>query len=169
MSPALAIVQSGSIKVTPKLASLSAIQNKISAAPEAQKNDEELVTANVANPVDQAELLKCWNEYAEIKRQAGDMNHFVIFANRKIVLHPDMTIAFEVDNQLQLDILKELRGDVLEYLRNKVQNSSLQLDATISQSESKKQLYTNQDKFNYLLEHYPQLEELRRRLGLELH
>jgi DNA polymerase-3 subunit gamma/tau len=118
--------------------------------------------------VEYANLLRHWNEYADLKKQAGDMNHFIIFANRKITLREDLTILFEVDNQLQLDILKELRGDVLEYLRKKVSNSTLQLEATITQTEAKTLLYTNNDKYNYLLEHYPILDEFRRRFGLEL-
>jgi DNA polymerase-3 subunit gamma/tau len=96
------------------------------------------------------------------------MNHFVIFANRKLTLNENLCIEFEVDTQLQLDLLKDLRGDVLDYLRQKLSNSSLQLEATLTQVETKTLLYTNQDKFKFLSEQYPILEEFRRRLGLEL-
>lgn len=133
------------------------------------KEEENVVTETIVNkPVEYATLLRCWNEFVDMKKQAGDMNHAIIFANRKIVLQDDMTITFEVDSQLQLDMLKELRGDVLDYLRKKVSNSTLQLEATITQTETKTLLYTNQDKYNYLVGQYPILEEFRRRFGLEL-
>ena len=96
------------------------------------------------------------------------MNHYIIFANRKITLHPDLKVTFEVDNQLQLDLLKELRAEFLDYLRKKLSNNQIQVEATITQTESRALLYTNSDKYNYLVEQYPMLEEFRKRFGLEL-
>jgi hypothetical protein len=169
VAPVIAIMQSANTKTTPKLSSLSAILSKISAAPEEKTVENEVVVVETKSPIVFEELQRYWNEFVEIKRQGKEMNHFTVCANRKLVLLDNLTITFEVNTEFQLDTLKEFRGDLLEYLRKKLNNSALQLEATITQTETKALLYTNQDKYNYLATHYPILEDFRRRLGLELH
>lgn len=79
-----------------------------------------------------------------------------------------MTIKLRLDNFVQLDLLNTLKPDLLKYLRHGLLNSNIMLEAIIATDEtSKKMIYTSNDKFKYLAEKYPILEEMKKKFGLD--
>jgi DNA polymerase-3 subunit gamma/tau len=64
--------------------------------------------------------------------------------------------------------LNEFKPLLLEYLRKNLNNFSIELQAEIAPQEAKKMIYTSQEKFRYLAEKHPVLQDLKTKLGLDL-
>lgn len=80
------------------------------------------------------------------------------------------TITFKLNAEIQKDIFQKLRPDLNLLLRAKLNNHLVHLDCVINEDEEtngKRKLYTNTDKFNYLKEKSEALVELQRRFGLD--
>ena len=97
------------------------------------------------------------------------MNQYTVLANRTFTLDENMTIHFDVDNDLQVEILNRMKQDLLDYLRKETKCNKLNIEATVSKEDTNKRtIYTMQDKLNFLIEQNPLLQQLRIKLGLEL-
>jgi DNA polymerase-3 subunit gamma/tau len=113
------------------------------------------------------ELQSHWDEFAKMKEEQGKHNDFIILS-RELELREDYLIHLKLDNNIQLQQLNALRGEVLGFLRQQLQNHSIQLQAEVVVTESKKIIYTSQDKFRYLAEKNATLLELRNIFGLDV-
>ena len=69
---------------------------------------------------------------------------------------------------IQADLFTGMLPDLLAYLRQTLQNWQLQVEHVVELVETKKLIYTPQDKYNYLAEKNPALHTLRQTLGLEV-
>lgn len=120
-------------------------------------------------PVDFEELQAIWRQFARLRESQGGPMTEQIMLNREIQMGDDgATIHISLDNSLQADMLNELRQDLMTYLRQHLQNSKIQLVHQVAAQESRKMIYTAQDKFNYLAEKNPALLELKQVLGLDV-
>lgn len=68
---------------------------------------------------------------------------------------------------MQEDVLNSIKPDLLEFIRNKINNSDIQLESEIAKDETVKLMYTSNDKFRYLSEKYPLLADMKKRFGLD--
>lgn len=71
---------------------------------------------------------------------------------------------------IQDDVFQKIKPEVLKHLRQKLNNSAIQITAEITEETedpSVRKLYTNSDKFSFLLEKSPALKEFQKRFGLE--
>ena len=88
--------------------------------------------------------------------------------NQEIHLHEDgISIPLTLTNPLQEDLLNGFRHELLQFLRSELKNTQLRLEVQVVKDAPQKKLYTPHEKFNYLLEKYPGLQELKDRLGLD--
>jgi DNA polymerase-3 subunit gamma/tau len=78
------------------------------------------------------------------------------------------TILLKLDSQTQMSQLNDFKPVLLEYLRRNLKNYSIELQAEIAPQDGKKMIYTSQEKFKYLAEKHPVLQDLKARLGLDL-
>lgn len=72
-----------------------------------------------------------------------------------------------LSSPLQEDLIQEFRTEIIQFLRQRLKNNTIQLTTKVVKPESKKMVYTPQEKFNYLAEKHPVLLKLRERLGLD--
>lgn len=107
-----------------------------------------------------------WVEYTNKFKEEGRKSESIIL-DREVHFLNDTTIKIVLDNFVQMDQLNAFKPDLLEYLRTKIDNSGLNLEAEISQEQEVKMIYTSNDKFKYLSEKYPLLEEMKKRFGLD--
>jgi DNA polymerase-3 subunit gamma/tau len=70
-------------------------------------------------------------------------------------------------NPIQETLLDTLRSDVTTFLRNKLNNDSIQVAGELKETTGKKVIYTNREKFEYLVEKNPAIGELKKRLDLD--
>ncbi len=113
------------------------------------------------------QLQAAWSAFAKLRHQQNDSASEQLILNRAITLE-DTTIHITLDNTLQVGYLTELKPELLGYLRDKLQNSQIQLEHKVTVQEVKKMIYSSQDKFNFMAEKNPALLELRKVLNLEV-
>ncbi len=86
----------------------------------------------------------------------------------RVFIIKDDNIYLKLENQLLVDQFNKVKGEIVEFLRNQLNNKKLTIHAEIVEmAEQKASLFSNSDKFKFLAEKYPILEDLRKKLGLE--
>lgn len=156
----------GAIPKVAGLRSTSTIINK-PVAPTPQANNvaqEPQILTNKAFTYEQLQTV--WNTFVKYLEGRERYSEYVIL-NRSFVLK-GTTIHLAVDNEIQQELLTTaLRTEVLTYLRKELQNSTLHLEVSILEQEKVKMIYTQAEKFNFLAEKNPALNDLRSALGLD--
>jgi len=120
----------------------------------AQKQDEPIIESN---------LRQVWNEYAELRKNQVAEYHIL---NQSFTLKNNV-ITLLLNNPIEEPLLQGIKSDLVGYLREKLNNSSLQVEGEMQQNNTKRKAYTNKEKFEYLVEKNPQLKELQEKLGLD--
>ncbi|MEY2894526.1 MAG: DNA-directed polymerase [Bacteroidota bacterium] len=139
--------------------------------PKAQEDEvkEQAVAKDFNNQAfDSAKFLGVWNEIAQKFKDANLINKFVMM-DRPIELI-DTVAHIKVENEVQVQHFNEqLRMEVLGTLRERLQNYAIDivLDVTIQENGDKKLLYTQSDKYDFLVQKHPILGELKQKLGLD--
>ncbi|MBW8050908.1 MAG: DNA polymerase III subunit gamma/tau [Cytophagales bacterium] len=117
-------------------------------------------------PVTQEQIQKTWDSYAQKKKTEGKMNEHTILAGSKITVDNHI-ISLQLDNQVQLDQFSEFKSDLLKTLRKESGNAKIMVEAKIMPHNPQKKIYTDREKFTYLSEKYPLLNEMKEKFGLE--
>ncbi len=151
------------------LAGLRSSKNVLKQKNEDSAPDQEAQLTNVENQTfDLAQFLTVWNELASKFKGENQINKFVMM-DRPIELLG--TIAhIKVENEVQVQHFNEqLRMEVLGILRERLRNYSIDivLDVIVENQGEKKLLYTQSDKYDYLVQKHPLLGELKQKLGLD--
>ncbi|MCO4291792.1 DNA polymerase III subunit gamma/tau [Solitalea sp. MAHUQ-68] len=130
----------------------------------------ETVEIKVNQPFTEEQLLRYWNDFAEIAAQDSKIGLQTVMTVNAPKLRPDYTIEVIVIDKYQTDIIQSEQINMLRFLKNKLQNNTIKIETVIGEGaeHAKKTLYTSTDKFKYLAEKNPNLIELRRRLDLEI-
>lgn len=115
------------------------------------------------------QLTTIWYAYAENLKSKGRINHHMVLTSTALVLEEDFGIHITVGNEVHMDQLEEIKVDFLAHLRQKLKNTAIRIHAKIGYVATKeKKFFTDDDKLKYLMENYPVVAELRRKLGLEI-
>ena len=133
----------------------------------ATEEDAPATATRPDNPFDSDELQDVWVAFAKLRQQQNDSATEQMVLNRALTLN-DSLIHITLDNTLQVDFLTEVKPELLGYLRDKLQNSRIQLEHTVTKHEMKKMIYSSQDKYNFMADKNPALHELRKVLNLEV-
>ena len=70
-------------------------------------------------------------------------------------------------NPVEEAFLMAIKSDLLGYLREKLNNSTIQLEGVVQHTAVKKKAYTNKERFEYLAEKNPLLRQLQEKFGLD--
>jgi DNA polymerase III subunit gamma/tau len=112
------------------------------------------------------ELQIVWDKLVKHLESEKRFSEYVIL-NRVFTLN-GTTIHLEVDNDIQVDLLTTtLRTEMLTHIRQALQNTSIHLEVVVSEVENTNLIYTQADKFRFLAEKNPAMNELRTVLGLD--
>jgi hypothetical protein len=147
--------------LTPKLSDIlkgNAGQNTTSAKPEE-------VVISAREPFTPEQLHKVWLDFAEQRRKFQ--------VEYQLLLQPytlnESQVTVMLYNHVQESSLNSIRAELGAYLREQLRNGSIQvMSEFVKEGESKKIIYTNREKFDYLVEKNPVLRELKDRLGLDV-
>ena len=114
------------------------------------------------------ELQAVWQDFLKYREFNGGSVSEQIMLNRAFQLENGTVIHLVLDNLIQETMLNELRYELLGYLRQRLQNRQVQLVSRVAVSETKRNPYTPQERFNALADRNPKLLDLQRLLGLEV-
>lgn len=120
-----------------------------------------------SEPFTETEMLEQWLKYAQRMEDKG----YRIIASLLTINDPKLegtTIIHELPNESsKIDFEKE-RPELLGYLRGKLHNHDIQIEARVNESIVVKKAFTNQDKYNRLVEINPNLELLKKMFDLDI-
>ncbi|MEN8139475.1 MAG: hypothetical protein ABFR62_13710 [Bacteroidota bacterium] len=112
------------------------------------------------------DMLKLWNEYAEMLLQQGStLLHSAMTAEKPKL--EDNTIIFEVPNQTLSAHFAE-DNKLIQYIRENLNNYSIRFKTHITEVENLKMIFTSKEKYNFMLEKNSLLETFVTKLKLDL-
>lgn len=171
--PQKSIKKNGDVKPKAKKKILSSFS--ISINPSAQvkevsevKEPQETVSKTDLNqPLEAEALKKAWEALRQYTpgdqitlKQCIKTNYPKILSNSEF--------SYTVSNNFQADNLRDNSNLVIPFLQERLQNSNLQMIIEVSDKTESTVVFTANDKFKLMLEKNPELEQLRKRLDLEL-
>jgi DNA polymerase-3 subunit gamma/tau len=164
----------------PSLGALAQIPNSTSGLRSAKnildtKNDSDEKNAQSEHHANQEvreikleELQSEWTQIADNFKKANLINKYVMM-NRPIHLNVN-SIHISFENEVQMQQFNEnIRLELLTTLRTKLKNHliDIEMDIITQAKDDKKMLYTQSDKYNFLVEKHPVIAELKQRFGLD--
>ena len=87
------------------------------------------------------------------------LNREFEFSNNQITIH--------LNNPIEEPLLSSIKGSLVDFLRQQLNNTSINVTGVLREFQAKKVAYTNKDKFEHLAEKNPILNELKNRFGLD--
>jgi hypothetical protein len=146
--------------------SLASIRAKKEMA-EAQKSVVKDTVHLPSEPFTETEMLEQWLKYAQRMEDKG----FRIVASLLTINDPILdgtTIIHELPNESsKIDFEKE-KPELLGYLRGKLHNHDIIINVKVNETLVVKRAFTNQDKYNRLVEINPNLELLKKMFDLDV-
>ena len=113
-------------------------------------------------------LQQFWKEYVDLLNKKGERSMASIVGTDVPRLKQHFKISFTVPNKLMQDQFKKGRPKLLNFLREKLNNYGIKIDAILNEPVEKKFAYTPLEKFNKLKEKNPLLEKLRQSFELDM-
>jgi len=121
-----------------------------------------------SNIFTQEQLEQCWNYWQEEKTKKREQNLASLFQ----LSHPKIVDANSIEYTVPSPLNKvELEREFvyfLPYLRENLNNYSIQIKVLVKETEEKNFIYTPEEKYNRLREVNPAIDELLRKLDLDL-
>ncbi len=137
------------------------------ARPTAPAAAEAAAPAGSLPPIAPELLQSVWKQLAEERRAQDKMSEFMVL-NRPVAAGADHVITLTVDNPVQVVQFNDFRAEFMAELRRRTGHAGLTVQTEVAASApTGRKLYTSNDKFAYLAEKYPALQEMKQRLGLD--
>ncbi|MCZ4221952.1 DNA polymerase III subunit gamma/tau [Pedobacter rhodius] len=126
------------------------------------------VTGEAREAFSYERLLEVWNNYIQILKAADKINLFTILNNfAPTLLNPEV-IEISVESKTQEQFVQKESVELLNYLRNELRNFGIEVTYKQMERKIENRLYGNREKYDYLVNKNPKLDELRRRFNLDV-
>ena len=112
-------------------------------------------------------VTKYLNQYVENLKTEGKKNIASILSMNPISLSENYKIHFKVANEMNRVEVNIEKERLLPFLKKHLKNDKIKIEVEISENPKKEQIYTPTEKYQYLLQLNPQLEELRKKFNLD--
>jgi DNA polymerase-3 subunit gamma/tau len=156
------VVKSLKTNRLPNLEALKAKAGEVATAEEVITEDN----PKRSQPVTKKKLLQYWKEFADLKRQQGRQQEALVLSQQPDLVD-DHIVKIKLNSSVQIETVDGIKSDLMPFLRNKLNNDNLKLEAELELDESKPLIYTPAEKFKYLAEKHPKLKLLQEKLGLD--
>ena len=113
------------------------------------------------------DLQKRWKEMNGKFLNQGKTNLVLALNSNKPVLKENYTVEVTLSNTSQVELLNEEKLNILGFLREKMNNDSIDIITTVIQSDKNDTPYTNSDKYKKMYEQNKNLAVLGQKLGLD--
>lgn len=136
---------------------------KVEVKKEETNEDGSTVVAKEDRAFSEDNLQEAWKLFAE-KRKMHQADYSLLGQpyDRR-----ENTIVIPLTNPIQETMLNEFKMELITFLRERLQNNSIQVIGELSVSDEKKMIYTPRDKFEYLMNKNPMIKELKDRFNLD--
>jgi DNA polymerase-3 subunit gamma/tau len=136
--------------------------------PEAGSQQPEPTAPTGPMPPIAPELLEqVWKQLADERRAQDKMSDYMVL-NRPVSAGADHVITLSLENPVQVVQFNDFRAEFMAELRRRTGHPGLTVQTEVATAApTGRKLYTSNDKFAYLAEKYPALQEMKQRLGLD--
>ena len=107
------------------------------------------------------------NQYVENLKTEGKKNIASILSMNPISLSDNYKIHFKVANEMNRVEVNIEKERLLPFFKKHLKNDKIKIEVEISENPKQEQIYTPTEKYQYLLQLNPQLEELRKKFNLD--
>jgi DNA polymerase-3 subunit gamma/tau len=126
----------------------------------------EVRSAKRDNPYHLGDLRRVWAEYvASLANQPAVQ---ALLESMVVEVDPEHRVQLTVSNTIQEKYTAELRDSMLLFLREGLQNDSIDIVVDISREAAAKVVYTPDERFAYLAEKNPLLHDFRQAFQLDI-
>jgi DNA polymerase-3 subunit gamma/tau len=119
-------------------------------------------------PINQALLLKVWEDYALARKREGRNSLHATLVAREPEVIGDRLLRFTIVNDVQEKYMREEKPTLLGHLRRALDLGGLDLQVEKAVVTDLRPRYTTRDRFNILVEKNPALRKLADELDLDL-
>ncbi|MFL2572105.1 MAG: DNA polymerase III subunit gamma/tau [Flavobacteriaceae bacterium] len=119
------------------------------------------------NEVNQESIEKHWKKFTEIITVNGERNMVALLQLGIPRLKNKVEIHYAVPNDTNRVELEKNSNELMGYLRDQLSNDALTLKLYLELNETKKFIYTNEEKYKTLSEKNPNLEQFKKKFNLE--
>ena len=133
--------------------------------------DEQLITEKPAKnygEIFSAEKFGlAWSEFTEDVKEDGP-RVASMFKSIKPEVHPDNTVTLHMSNVDQSDLFtRNYRQRLVTFLEKRFRDSNFNIEAKVDMSETNGIIYSDEQKYSYLVSRYPSLKEMRKVFNLD--
>ncbi|MCX2574660.1 DNA polymerase III subunit gamma/tau [Pedobacter sandarakinus] len=114
------------------------------------------------------QLLAVWNQYIQMLKAADKINLFTILNNFAPKLLSPVLIEISVESKTQEQFVVQESVELMNFLRNQLQNFAVDITFKLVERKVENRLYGNREKYDYLVNKNPKLDELRKRFNLDI-
>ncbi len=160
------------IKVAPVKTNISStlipsLTNLGKATSDDEDDEPQYLSGNDTQDFTEEEFKLCWQQYTQKAKENDKIHLFTLLSSNEPILE-GTNIIVSIENIALESTLNVEKIELLNFLRGALKNFDLQITTKRVESKQSDRIYTNKDKYNYLVEKNPQLDELRKRFNLDL-
>jgi len=133
-----------------------------------ESNEPKFVFGEEKEPFTHEDLMVLWKEYVQKIKEENKINFYTILTTNDPELTSPEQITVCITNLAQESILQNELVEFLNFLRTRLKNYSVGIVTKRVENKIENRLYTSIEKYHYLLEKNPKLEDMRKRLNLDL-
>lgn len=155
----------GSLKShsTLSIAHLMAMQKKTE-----EKKEEDGTRVILKNPFNQSELSRLWVVYSSRVKEDGRQMLYSAMNDARLTLKEDFVIEIEVVSSISAGYIEDEMLSIMEFLKKELSNECITHNIKVVVEKREELPYTPIEKYKYLLAKNPQLEEMRKKLKLNI-
>ena len=132
-----------------------------------ESTDEEIRADKVLTSFNQSDLNLVWPKIAEMMISSQVIHALLKQINP--VLEKDFKIRISVGSRVQSKYFEEAQDEIIRLLRNKLKNDAISVIVKVEESGSNaKIVYTAEERYKFLLEKNPQLDDFRKEFQLDI-
>lgn len=160
----------GSIKIQPVKANVGSLIPSLTDLERVANGEEDkgpkYITGSERQDFTPEQFLEFWRIYTQRAKDSDKIHLYTLMSNDPIINGTEITVL--VENLALESTLQDEKVELLNFLRSALKNFDIQITAQKATNTIKKRIYTNKDKYTYLVDKNPQLEEMRRRFNLDV-
>ena len=115
----------------------------------------------------QEQFMAVWKQCIEKASKEDKIHLFTLLSSNEPVLD-GFDIIVSIENIALESTLQDEKIELLNFIRSQLKNFDIQIVTKRIEPKLSDRIYTNKDKYAYLVEKNPQLEEFRKRFNLDL-
>lgn len=119
--------------------------------------------------INEVTIDKAWNDFIDTLKGEGT-RVISMFKSIKPELENDNVIKIHLSNAAQKDLfVQNYKQKMIAFLADKLNFQDIDIESVVDVSENNDLLYSDEQKYNYLVTKYPALKELKKTFNLDMH